>query len=73
MAWWFVVPAHFARILATILTRKTGSLARVKTGWNKVAAWAFPRTLRLFLDPFIHARDMLPPESIKIGGSLARA
>jgi hypothetical protein len=32
-----------------------------------------PRTLRLFLHPFIHARDMWSPESIKTGGSLARA
>jgi hypothetical protein len=37
---------------------------------NKLAAWVFPRTLRLFLHPFIQARDMLSPERIKMGGSL---
>ena len=38
---------------------------------NKAAACVFPRTSRLFLDPIIHARDMIPPESIETGGSLA--
>jgi hypothetical protein len=31
-----------------------------------------PAHFAFILDPSIHSRDMLPPESIKTGGSLAR-
>jgi hypothetical protein len=51
--------------------RRSGVHERERTE-NKVVSQAFPRTLCLFLDLFIHVRDMLPPESIKIGVSLAR-